>query len=229
MSVSTAILFFTRGAQAEVASKQLRLGKATTSVKVMETLMQHNKRVARQAGLPLITVSLKQQVGRTFGERFSNAIQYCFEQGFERVIAIGSDILALSAKQLHIAAKQLDRQKSILGPSKDGGAYLVGLHRDHFDAAVFQTLPWQTAHLYQALQHYFQTVAQEVCSLQTRDDVDSIQDLWRFLKAAPLSFLAKQLLQLLQSIQQYYLLHQGSLSSLNNRTTYFNKPPPSLS
>jgi len=85
------------------------------------------------------------QRGETLGERLVNAAAELLNKGFESVCLINSDSPTLPAKILTSAASLLARQgdRVVLGPSQDGGYYLIGLKRPHI--YLFERIAWSTA------------------------------------------------------------------------------------
>lgn len=138
-SPNTAILLFTRSAKEEAASKRVS-GKKRLNQRFFSTLINHSRHTAEATGLPLFTTD--QQEGNTFGERLTHAIQQVFDQGFERVITIGNDSPGLTAEHILQAANQLNHHELVLGPAKDGGTYLIGLHKGAFDQKTLSLLDW---------------------------------------------------------------------------------------
>lgn len=67
------------------------------------------------------------QVGHTIGERMNHAIQFVRAKGYEKVILTGSDIPNLTTEIIISAFDQM--KEVVLGPSQDGGYYLVGCTR----------------------------------------------------------------------------------------------------
>ena len=85
------------------------------------------------------------QRGETLGERLINAADELLNNGFESVCLINSDSPTLSGELLHIATSSLarDGDRVVLGPSQDGGYYLIGLKRPHRN--LFERIAWSTA------------------------------------------------------------------------------------
>lgn len=79
------------------------------------------------------------QRGKDLGERLSNAFQYCFNK-HEAVIAIGSDCPYVSLDTIATAVSALKVNDVVLGPSNDGGYYLLGISR--FYQELFQGITW---------------------------------------------------------------------------------------
>lgn len=72
-----------------------------------------------------------QQVGDALGDRLDTVLTSCLDQGFGSVFAIGSDSPDLPASHLDDAFAALDRDDVdvVLGPTEDGGYYLIGWKR----------------------------------------------------------------------------------------------------
>ncbi|MBV7391625.1 TIGR04282 family arsenosugar biosynthesis glycosyltransferase [Enterococcus alishanensis] len=68
------------------------------------------------------------QSGKTIGERMWRAMNHVFALGYEKVILTGSDLPELSKELIEQAFKQL--KEVVIGPSKDGGYYLIGSCRN---------------------------------------------------------------------------------------------------
>lgn len=175
----TAILFFSRSGTAEAASK-LWLGKKAgrKNVLVANKLIAHTKAVLAATGLPVYHFDENNQEGETFGSRLSNAFAGLFESGYEYVVCVGND--SPDIKGLDWQGIQLAVQNGnlILGPDYRGGAYLIGLPRELFDAAAFAGLPWQTPDLFSVLQKLGDDV---VFLLDTLLDLNDASDLSRYV------------------------------------------------
>ena len=85
------------------------------------------------------------QRGETLGERLINAAAELLSNGFESVCLINSDSPTLPSEILKTAASLLaqDGDRVVLGPSEDGGYYLIGLKRPHYE--LFERIAWSTA------------------------------------------------------------------------------------
>lgn len=180
---STALLLFLRSEQDEARYKPLA-GSPKASAALFRRFNRYAIQQARRTGLPLFVIQGDQQVGVTFGERLANAYQFVFDLGYERVIAIGNDCPELNTGMLLEAAGTLEHHGLVLGPTQDGGAYLIGMKRSAFDRAAFANLPWQTNAVYEALQALFDDA---VAVLSTSFDVDRPETLRRQLWRLPVA------------------------------------------
>jgi rSAM/selenodomain-associated transferase 1 len=71
------------------------------------------------------------QVGGNLGERLLNCVRRLCDDGYDRVIVIGADVPHVRAAWLDEAERQLDVADIVLGPSTDGGYYLVAMRAVH--------------------------------------------------------------------------------------------------
>src|SRR6266850_4274175 len=85
------------------------------------------------------------QRGETLGERLINAAAELLSNGFESLCLINSDSPTLPGEILRAAASLLaqDGDRVVLGPSEDGGYYLIGLKHPHPE--LFERIAWSTA------------------------------------------------------------------------------------
>ena len=96
---------------------------------LFEALSRHTQNTVKKTQLSYFHFTEKNQKGSSFGERFTNAIQSVYDIGFEQIITIGNDSPHLQASQILETARTISKNKAVLGPSKDGGFYLMGLHK----------------------------------------------------------------------------------------------------
>ena len=105
------------------------------------------------------------------------AIQERFDEGYKRVVIIGSDSPSLPASYID---KALSSDKDLfLGPSTDGGYYLIGMREKMIE--VFDGVNWGTQTV---LDETFQRLIQKGAKLELLPiwyDVDSPDDL-KFFK-----------------------------------------------
>ena len=118
------------------------------------------------------------QEGEDLGEKMFNAFQARFNDGYERVVIIGSDSPSLPVAYIEQA---LNSDKDLtIGPSTDGGYYLIGMYRKPVD--VFAGgIDWGSD---KVLRQTLERVRKAECSLELLPpwyDVDRVEDL-KFLK-----------------------------------------------
>lgn len=119
------------------------------------------------------------QVGDNLGERMKNAFEKVFSTGSEKVVIIGTDVPDLSKDIIEEALRILDDKDIVIGPSKDGGYYLLGMKKMYpqlFDGIEFSTdsVLRNTLNEIEKLKLNYQTLPQ----LQ---DIDTEEDLITWL------------------------------------------------
>ncbi|BEQ16838.1 TIGR04282 family arsenosugar biosynthesis glycosyltransferase [Desulfoferula mesophila] len=72
---------------------------------------------------------LREQIQGHLGERMAEALERALAQGAPRAVLVGSDLPGLGAPLLARAFAALESSPLVLGPSADGGYYLVGQSR----------------------------------------------------------------------------------------------------
>ena len=88
--------------------------------------------------------SLLPQRGYRFGERLYFAAEDLFKCGFDSVCLIDSDSPTVPAENFEQAVELLSTSEDrvVLGPSDDGGYYLIGVKKPH--RLVFEQIDWST-------------------------------------------------------------------------------------
>jgi len=112
------------------------------------------------------------QRGENLDERLTSAMQDLFSIGFSAVCLIGSDSptvpTAVFAKAIEILSAPADR--IVLGPSSDGGYYLIGLKQLH--RRIFEGVNWSTDRVVEQTLQRANELHLDVCLLPTFYDVD---------------------------------------------------------
>lgn len=82
------------------------------------------------------------QVEGDLGQRMTASMQLAFERGAQKVVLIGTDCPQLTVEIVRQAFDELDNKDLVLGPSLDGGYYLIGMKAPQFH--VMEDIPWST-------------------------------------------------------------------------------------
>ena len=80
------------------------------------------------------------QTGSDLGERMHHAALQSFAQDATRVVILGTDLPSLPPSYVEEALELLRENEIVLGPTVDGGYYLVGLSNPH--ESMFQGINW---------------------------------------------------------------------------------------
>ncbi len=176
-STKIALLFFSRTVHGEQRAKcwfPTRRGGRNRAL--ASFLVLQSSRTVRLSGFPVFHYHEGNQRGATFGERFANAYRDIFDQGFDAVIAVGNDSPEIVNTDWGGVARQLAAGRCVVGPSKRGGAYLIGIPAAAFRESAFRQLPWQTPRLFGALKDLLTIDGTVPVLLPTLRDINSWKD-----------------------------------------------------
>jgi hypothetical protein len=123
--------------------------------------------------------SLLPQRGDKFGERLYFAAGDLFKCGFESVCLIDSDSPTVPAENFAEAVELLSTREDrvVLGPSDDGGYYLIGLKKPH--RRLFEQIDWSTERVLNQTMQRAANIGIEIKLLQPGYDVDDDASLRR--------------------------------------------------
>jgi len=128
------------------------------------------------------TQILLPQLGDNLGARMSNAFVKIFSKGFQNVLLMGTDFSDLPAEIIDTAFHSLAENDAVIGPSVDGGYYLIGFSADTFLPAVFDDMPWGTEDVFKKTMKVFSNKGLKVQVLPKWRDIDTYEDLEFFIK-----------------------------------------------
>ena len=121
--------------------------------------------------------ALTPQKGNDLGERIKNAFELVFSQGFRNALLIGSDIPDLPNLLIDEALEALKDYDAVVGPSHDGGYYLIAFRQDTFLAQVFSGITWGTSEVFEQTMEILRKANLTVHTLPVWGDIDTIDDL----------------------------------------------------
>ena len=117
------------------------------------------------------------QKGDDLGERMKNAFIWGFKEGYNRIVIIGSDSPDLPSKLINEAFKSLEKNDVVIGPSFDGGYYLLGFKKEKFLPSVFFGIKWSTNIVFNNTCEILKKENYKIHVLPKWRDVDTINDL----------------------------------------------------
>lgn len=121
------------------------------------------------------------QSGIDLGERMSNAFSENEKSGYGKQVIIGSDCAELTANHIEMAFRELDKHDVVLGPSEDGGYYLLGMRS--YIPELFEEMSWSTENLYRETLETIRRLRLSFAELEILNDIDTLDDLNKsFLK-----------------------------------------------
>lgn len=192
MSTENCLIIFTR--KPEKGKVKTRLAKGVGEDKALEIyryLLQHSAKITAK-------INSKKQVWYTdkiqkndlwddsifekhvqaegnLGYKMLWAFQYNFDQGYQKVVIIGSDLLDIDSETVEKAFTNLEENDVVIGPAEDGGYYLLGTN--HFIPELFQNINWSTEQVFQ--QTLQRIPDKSVALLDKKNDIDYKEDALR--------------------------------------------------
>jgi rSAM/selenodomain-associated transferase 1 len=118
------------------------------------------------------------QTKGTLGQRMENAFRTAFEQGYKKVLIVGSDLYSLKASHIEKALQQLNKKEVVIGPAQDGGYYLLGLKRNL--PALFCNKNWGTSTVLKETLKDLKT--KSIALMEPLNDIDDFEDLKKEIK-----------------------------------------------
>ena len=133
------------------------------------------RRIARWTGLE--QAACLPQASSDLGRRMFVAIRSAFDRGAARVVLVGTDIPGLTATILERAFELLKHRDLVLGPSSDGGYWLIGFSRLE---NLFDNIPWSTSAVLEQTLALARRKSLTAGLLDPLTDLDTPDDLARF-------------------------------------------------
>ena len=118
------------------------------------------------------------QTGTGLGERMQNAIDSALALGYEKAVLIGTDVPELRADSVDKAFKLLDTSDVVIGPTEDGGYYLIGMKSLHEEA--FKVEKYGTSTVLEETVASMKTGRLSIGVADSYRDIDNHEDLAAF-------------------------------------------------
>jgi rSAM/selenodomain-associated transferase 1 len=118
--------------------------------------------------------ALRPQDGADLGARMAHAFAEAFAAGARRVAIVGTDVPGCGREHVAEALAALDAHDLALGPTHDGGYYLLALDRPR--PALFPSIPWSTPSVFTATAERAGVLGLSVRVLEPLRDIDTLED-----------------------------------------------------
>ena len=122
------------------------------------------------------------QEGTDLGIKMYNAFVSCFAEDFRSAVIIGSDSPDISQKMIEDAFHALESHDAVIGPTWDGGYYLIGFSRNSLSRSFFENMTWSTDSVYAETIRKFDQEGISFHVLPRWRDIDTVNDLKALLK-----------------------------------------------
>jgi glycosyltransferase A (GT-A) superfamily protein (DUF2064 family) len=216
----TAIILFANLPDFEARVKSFSgFSSKKATQRISSVLTQHFYNLAKQSTADSFLIDSYHQKGKSFGERISNAFADVYAKGYENVICIGNDCPELNLTQLQTAVEAVENGNVVLGPTQDGGSYLMGVPKCQFNYTNFLSVKWQSNKTYNGLKKIFNTYFLE---LSLEIDIDSAKHiksnsvnnkLIKFLKHLIFSFKEQLSITFNFTIIEFFYVDRNSLKA----------------
>ena len=184
------LIIFTRNP--ELGKVKTRLAKAIgeeNALTIYKTLLDRTERTTRNLSCDkAVYYSVKirehdiwdasiyqkhQQHGDDLGVRMHNAFFEAFNNNYDKVVIIGSDLYDLNPSHINEAFKALDKNDIVIGPAHDGGYYLLAMKSLY--SQVFKNKNWGTSTVFKDTLKDLKN--KDFHLLETLNDIDVYNDL----------------------------------------------------
>ena len=184
------LIIFTRNP--ELGKVKTRLAKAIgeeNALTIYKTLLDRTERTTRNLSCDkAVYYSVKirehdiwdasiyqkhQQHGDDLGVRMHNAFFEAFNNNYDKVVIIGSDLYDLNPSHINEAFKALDKNDIVIGPAHDGGYYLLAMKSLY--SQVFKNKNWGTSTVFKGTLKDLKN--KDFYLLETLNDIDVYNDL----------------------------------------------------
>ncbi|MDA9334682.1 TIGR04282 family arsenosugar biosynthesis glycosyltransferase [Flavobacteriaceae bacterium] len=184
------IIIFVRNP--ELGKVKTRLSKTIgkeDALKIYRILLEHTESVLRKISSDKVVYyseeiqkndlwdasiyQKKLQKGTDLGARMQMAFETAFKDSYEKVVIVGSDLFDLKPIHIEKAFEALENHDVVLGPSLDGGYYLLGMTKRH--PFLFKNKQWGTDSVLESTLKDLKE--HNVTLLEALNDIDTFEDL----------------------------------------------------
>lgn len=115
------------------------------------------------------------QINGDLGDKMKAAFEAGFKAGYQNICIIGSDCYSITPTLINGAFRALETKDAVLGPSTDGGYYLIGMN--HLITEVFERKNWSTESVTPDTIKNFEAHEKNYELLTALTDIDNEEDL----------------------------------------------------
>jgi rSAM/selenodomain-associated transferase 1 len=135
------------------------------------------------------------QQGNDLGERMFKAFNTIFDAGYNNIILVGTDAPGITADLMKDALMHLNSYRCVLGPSDDGGYYMIGLNSKLNN--LFDGIEWSTNIVFKKTIERLEKENKSYFVMEKLIDIDTQEDLkkWKKKKISTVSNPVKRFLE----------------------------------
>jgi uncharacterized protein len=194
------VIFFVKTPQRGNVKTRLAAGiSQEKALNIYVLLLKHSWRVLKNTGIDILVAYtppgylhlMKKmfgaecdyllQKGNDMGSRMANAFQQVFDNGTEQSLLTGSDLPGLDEETIIAAFEALADHDVVLGPSGDGGYYLIGIQQKSFSKAIFKEIAWGSSRVHDQTVSLIKERNLSLFVLPIKNDIDTLSDLEAYI------------------------------------------------
>ena len=138
------------------------------------------RRWSKELGIKKFNLQGKGCLGEKMKRQITINKKFCIQSNIKNIIFIGTDLPDLCHQDLLNTLKELQQYELILGPSNDGGYWLIGLSEkiiSHHLNSLFTNIKWGTKDVLQNTIDNFSSTKLKYKFLDKKIDIDTIIDI----------------------------------------------------
>lgn len=149
--------------------------RAITENLLVDKAIYYSNFVDTEDAWPNSAFQKKVQTGNDLGEKMQNAFATEFNNGYEKIVIIGTDCFELTTEIIQQGFDSIQRYDAVIGPAKDGGYYLLGMKK--LIAELFIDKTWSSDTVAADTIQNFKDLGFSFAQLPILTDVDEEKDL----------------------------------------------------
>ena len=150
-----------------------------TSIAISGLGGKNCRRWSKQLGIKRFNLQGKGRLGEKMKRQIIINKKFCTQNKIKNIIFIGTDLPDLCHQDLLITQRKLKHNDLILGPSNDGGYWLIGLSEKIMSSHIylpFINIKWGTENVIQNTIDNFASLKLRYKFLDKKIDIDTIVD-----------------------------------------------------
>jgi uncharacterized protein len=140
-----------------------------------DKFVYYNEFIPTKDEWPNVKYQKELQEGANLGEKMSNAFKKVFAEDYRKVVLMMPDCPKMTDTMIEKAFKVLDTHDFVLGPTNDGGYYLIGMKV--YSPQIFENMEYSTDHVLSDTIARIEGISKTYFKLPALVDVDQEEDL----------------------------------------------------